>query len=122
LMWATRLLNERVRWHGKKTHPTAGLPFPRDGLKDEDGILYTNTSVALPARVATAVLADYIALNDPTLVNLQANLKKINVDVIGLDFDLNFRPSVWPASIGPILRDIGFVSMGRTGGKRIIKY
>jgi hypothetical protein len=31
LMWATRLLDERVKWHGRKYHATAGLAWPRIG-------------------------------------------------------------------------------------------
>lgn len=122
IQWATRLLIERSRWKGYRVSKTSGTPFPRTGLCDDDGVYYPSNAVPIPVKVAVATLADLLATEDPTLPNASSNLKRLDVDVISLQFDLGFPAEKWPSSIGTILRNIAFVSFGKLGGKRIVKH
>lgn len=122
IIWASRILIERARWKGTRVSNTSGTPFPRSGLKDMDGVFYPDDAVPQPLKVATAILADHLAQQDPTLANGQKNLKRLDVDVISLQFDMMTDPERWPPSIGIILRDIANISFSSTGGKRIIKH
>lgn len=122
VVWASRILIERARWKGTRVSMTSGTPFPRSGLKDQDGAFYPDDDVPQPVKVAVALLADHLALQDPTLANGQKNLKRLDVDVISLQFDMMTSPEKWPTSIGIILRDIANISFSSTGGKRIIKH
>ena len=123
IQWATRLLCERVRWKGTRVSETSGLPFPRSGLKDADGIYFPNDEVPQPVKTAVATLADFLNSADPTLPNSSANLKRLDVDVISLQFDMGTQPERWPSAVALILRDIASsVSFSKTGGKPIIKH
>lgn len=122
IVWGTRLLIERARWKGTRVSLTSGTPFPRSGLKDADGVFYPDDDVPEPVKIAVATLADFLGAGDPTQPNAQRNLKRIDVDVISLQFDVGTSPERWPSSIGIILKDIASVSFSTTGGKRIIKH
>lgn len=122
IVWATRTLIERARWKGTRVSETSGTPFPRSGLKDQDCVYYPDDAVPTPVKVAVAMLADHLALADPTLANSQKNLKRLDVDVISLQFDMMTNPEKWPPSIAIILRDFAYLSFSSTGGKRIIKH
>jgi hypothetical protein len=122
IQWATRILNERARWKGARVSQTSGTPFPRTGLRDDDGIYYAINSIPMPVKVATAVLADFLGTGDPTAPNSSANLKRLDVDVISLQFDLGIAPERWPSSVAITLRNIANISFSSKGGKRIVKH
>lgn len=121
LIWATRLLINMTKWKGKKRYENAGTPFPRTGLYDREGIAVTDEDVPVQVKEATALLADYLALTDPTVVNSASNLTAIKADVVELEFDVTLKPSRWPSSIKDALFPIGLFSSGK-GPKFIIKY
>lgn len=122
IAWATRLLVERARWFGIRVSATSGLPFPRTGLKDADGVFYPADDVPQPVKVAVATLADHLNSSDPTLANSSRNIKRLDVDVISLQFDVDTSPELWPSAIGYILKNVARVSFSTTGGKRIVKH
>lgn len=120
--WATRILDERVRWFGKKTFPTSGLAWPRIGVRDRENLLIDDNVVPHAVKVATAVLAEHLIAADPEVANASNNLTMMQVDVIILKFDANIIAQKYPPELGFILRDLGWVSFGRGGPKRIIKH
>ncbi|USM11591.1 head-tail connector [Citromicrobium phage vB_CbaS-RXM] len=122
IVWATMILIQRARWKGCRVSATSGTPFPRSGLRDQDRNFYPDDAIPQPLKVATALLADHLSQQDPTLANGQKNLKRLDVDVISLQFDMETTPERWPTSIGIILRDIAKLSFSGTGGKPIIKH
>jgi hypothetical protein len=122
IAWATRLLIERARWFGTRVSNTSGTPFPRSGLKDADGVFYPDDDVPQPVKVAVATLADHLNASDPTLANAAKNIKRLDVDVISLQFDVDTAPERWPSSLGFILKDIARVNFSTKGGKRIVKH
>lgn len=121
LIWATRLLIERTKWKGIKRYENAGTPFPRSGLVDRDGLAVTADVVPQQVKNATAYLAEFLSVTDPTTINAASNLKALKADVVELQFDAQQHPSRWPTSIKAALYPIGLFSAGG-GPKFIIKH
>jgi hypothetical protein len=122
LIWATRLLDQRARWNGQKTHQTSGLAWPRIKVRDREGYLVDDNLVPTPVKVATAILAEHLIAGNPEAANTSSNLTSLQVDVIALRFDANQTPEKYPSEIKFILTGLGSVSMGRGGPKRIVKH
>lgn len=122
IMWASRILDERVKWNGKKTHDTSGLAWPRMCVRDKEGIMVDDSVVPSSVKVATAILAEHLIAGNPEVANTGSNLTALQVDVIMLKFDARLSPEKYPAEIAYALRGLGSVSMGRGGPKRIVKH
>ena len=122
IQWASRILDERVRWHGKKTHPTSGLAWPRTCVKDREGALVEDDIVPLPVKVAVAELADHLLGGDPETANTGSNITALQVDVVMLKFDARLTAERFPPNMGMILYGLGYTSFGRGGPKRIIMH
>lgn len=122
LMFATRKLDERVKWYGHKFQPTSGLAWPRCGVRDKEGFPVDDNLVPLAVQIATATLADHLITGDPDTVNTASNLTALQVDVIELKFDSKITPEKYPIEIKYLLAGLGTVSMGRGGPKFIVKY
>jgi hypothetical protein len=122
IMWASRILDERVRWFGKKTHETSGLAWPRSHIRDKENIMVDDSVVPRAVKIATALLAEHLIAGNPEVANTGSNLTSLQVDVIALKFDARLAPEKYPAEIGYALRGLGSVSMGRGGPKRIVKH
>ena len=122
IMWATRLLDQRVRWYGHKTHATSGLAWPRTGVRDKDRHCVEDDIVPKQVKLATAILAEHLLAGNPEAVNSGSNITALQVDVIALKFDTNKTPDKYPVELRYILDGLGFMSFGRGGPKRIILY
>lgn len=122
LMWATRLLDQRVTWAGRKFHPTGGLAWPRIFAKDREGFPIDDDVVPKQVKVATAVMANHLLTSaaDPEAADGAINLTSLKVDVIQLQFDTDILKQKYPSEIRYILQGLGNVSMGRGGPKYIV--
>lgn len=122
IRWATRILDERVRWYGKKTHTTSGLAWPRTQVRDRENELIEDNVIPLAVRIATAELADHLISGDPETANTGSNITDIQVDVVMLKFDARLDAERFPPNLSKILYGLGLMSFGRGGPKRIIKH
>ncbi|UIS25208.1 virion structural protein [Erythrobacter phage vB_EliS-L02] len=122
IIWASQILDQRVRWEGRKLHETSGLAWPRCGVIDREGFPVDEDVVPTAVKQAVAVLANHLITFNPNEVNENANLTMLQADVITLKFDPYADVYKFPDMIGFILRGLGWVSMGRGGPKRIIKH
>ncbi len=122
IRWASRILDERVKWFGKKTHPTSGLAWPRRDVKDREGTLIDDNVVPLAVKVAAAELADHLLAGDPETANTGSNITTLQVDVVMLKFDARLDAERFPPNLAKILYGLGYMSFGRGGPKRIIKH
>ncbi len=123
IIWATRILDERVKWNGKKTFPTSGLAWPRTGVKDKEGFLLEDDEVPSQVKIATAVLADHLMAGNPEATDSgTGNITKLKVDVIELNFDARLLVARYPAELRFILAGLGTLSMGKGGYKKIVKH
>jgi len=122
IQWASRILDERVKWFGKKTHPTSGRAWPRVMVKDREGLLIEDNVVPLAVKVATAELADHLLAGDPETANTGSNITALQVDVVMIKFDARLDAERFPPNLSKILYGLGFMSFGRGGPKKIIKH
>lgn len=122
IIWASRILDERVRWAGKKLHHTSGMAWPRTGVRDKEGFPVDDNVVPLAVKVAVATLADHLLSGNPEAPNSGSNITQLQVDVVMIRFDANLAPEKWPLSMSHILKGLGFWSGGRGGYKRIVKH
>lgn len=122
IQWASRILDERVKWYGKKTFPTSGRAWPRVMVKDREGTLIEDNIVPLPVKVAVAELADHLLSGDPETANTGSNITALQVDVVMIRFDARLDAERFPPNLSKILYGLGLMSFGRGGPKRIIKH
>lgn len=122
IIWASRILDQRVKWHGKKTFDTSGLAWPRTNVRDREGTLIDDNLVPLPVKVAVAELADHLLGGDPETANTGSNITALQVDVIMIKFDARLDAEKFPPNLTHILYGLGYTSFGRGGPKRIIKH
>lgn len=122
VIWASRILDERMRWFGSKTFETSGLAWPRVGMRDREGIAIDDNVVPKAVKVAVAVLADHLIAGNPDAVNSASNLKGIKADVVELQFDPLLTVAKYPSELPLILANLGYGTWGRGGPKRIIKH
>ncbi len=122
IIWASRLIDERVRWNGKKTFPTSGLAWPRMHVRNKECHLIDDNVVPNAVKVAVAVLADQLLSGDPEVVNTANNLTMLMVDVITLKFDANIAKQTYTNELNFILKGLGYLSFGRGGPKYIVKH
>ncbi len=122
IMWASRILDQRVKWHGHKTFDTSGLAWPRKCVKDREGTLIDDDLVPLAVKVAVAELADHLLTGDPETANTGSNITTLQVDVIMIKFDARIDAERYPPNLVHILYGLGYMTFGRGGPKRIIKH
>ena len=122
IMWATQILDTRVKWHGTRTHETQGLAWPRSGVLDRERSLIEDDIVPDAVKLAVATLANHLITGDPTEVDTASNITMLQADVVQLKFDTKADVSKYPDALSYILRGLGYVSMGRGGPKRIVKH
>lgn len=122
IIWASRLIDERVIWHGRKTFPTSGLAWPRIRVRDKECLLIDDNVVPNAVKIAVSVLADQLLAGDPEVLNSANNLTMLMVDVITLKFDANIAQNTYTTELNFILKGLGYLSFGRGGPKRIIKH
>lgn len=122
IIWASRLLDERVRWYGHKTYKSSGMAWPRTCVRDKEGCLIDDDIVPQQVKIATAILADQLLAGNPEAVNTASNLTMLQVDVIVLKFDVYAFKEKFTSELSYILYGLGVTSFGRGGPKRIIKH
>lgn len=122
LMWASRTLDQRVKWNGRKAFPTSGLAWPRYFVRDREGCMVEDNAVPQAVKIATATFANFLLTNaaDPGDVDSSNNMTELRVDVILLKFDATIMKNKYPADIKYILQGLGTVSMGSGGPKYIV--
>lgn len=121
LMWATRILDERVRWNGRKMYGTGWLAWPRCGVRDREGFCIDDNLVPKQVKIATALLADHLVTGNPELVNTASNLTSLKADVVELKFDATLTPDKYPKEITLALAGLGRF-IGRGGPKFIVMH
>lgn len=99
IVWATRLLDERVDWIGVKTSETQALRWPRIGAVDRDGYTISQSTIPVFLKNATAELAGYLIRSDRTDDPDSAGIRRLRADVIEIEFDKNDRVNDIPASV-----------------------
>lgn len=117
LIWASRLLDERVDWEGNKAVQAGSLRWPRTGVQDRDGFMVPSNTVPVPVATAATELARHLAAEDPTVPAEEEGIEELGVDVVKIKFDTNHVRTTFPSRISHILSGYGIVSGSTSFGK-----
>lgn len=109
LIWATRYLDQRVRWNGVKTVLDSALRWPRTGVRDADGNMIDPNTIPPQLKEATAEMARFLLESDRSAERPQDGLESIKVDVIELVFNSEYRLPTAPEQIRLILSGLGYM-------------
>lgn len=123
VLWASRILDERVRWYGKKTFKTSGMSWPRHKVKDNEGTLVDDNIVPKAVKTAVAVLANHLLSNaaDPEVANTGLNISMLMVDVVTIKYDPKILPQRYPPELAYIIGRLGRCNFSPRGQKDIVK-
>ncbi|MGF7160259.1 hypothetical protein FHS85_001882 [Rhodoligotrophos appendicifer] len=106
LRWATRELDQRARWQGRKTVANSALAWPRAFVPGTECRFLASDAVPLQVKQATIEMARLLLDRDPGTDRGQDGLKELEVDVIKLVFDESYRLPEVPRSVIYLLRGL----------------
>lgn len=121
LAFATRTLDFRTRWNGEKTVEASALRWPRRGVSDRDGVSVPDNTLPFAVKAATIEVAASMISADRSAERGSDGFKEIQVDVVRLVFDEDYRLPTFPPNIAHILTGLGTVSGGRNNFVKITK-
>lgn len=109
LKMATRLLDERVTWTGRKSTDAQALRWPRDSVEDNDG--YSVLSTIIPTKIsnATAELARHLLSADSTGEAEGKGIANLAAGPVHITFDKNDTVDVLPTIVREMLRGWGVI-------------
>lgn len=112
LSWASRVLDDRLRWLGRPSTTTGALRWPRTGTSDRDGTPIPGNVIPRALKAATAELARFLVAEDRTAERDQDALTRLKADVVELEFVEGYRLKTIPASVTAMLTGLAV-----TGGR-----
>ena len=123
LSWASRYLDEKVRWYGDKYVATSSLRWPRSRIVDRDNLLIPSNVIPAQLKIATAEMARYLLTSDRTVERDQDALKRVKADVVEVEFDNAYRLPQVPSYISALITGLGAIhnSSGGMQVKRLIR-
>jgi hypothetical protein len=115
LIWASRLLDEMIRWDGTIVYTTGALRWPRYNVWHEDGYMITSTGVPQFVKDAASEFAYHLLIEDRTLETNRDTMgyEKIAIGDLKLTVDKWTSKPIMPPSVWSIIRDYG-VRAGRS--------
>lgn len=122
LAWATRILDQKVRWNGIKTVEDSALSWPRSGVCDRNGIPIDSGVIPTQLKQALFELAKYITSEDVTTGRGVDYIKRLTLDVLEVEYMDDSSQSSFPSIIPSILRGLGTYAVpGGFSFGRIVK-
>lgn len=122
LAWASRYLDDRTRWYGRRVSEDSGLRWPRAGVVDRDGVMIADNVIPKQLKAATAEMARFLMVEDRSAERDQDGLSRLKADVIELEFRDGYTLPKVPEHMRYMLAGLGAISTGGgTQFKRIIR-
>jgi hypothetical protein len=122
LVRSSKVLDFRFKWNGQRVDQDSGLKWPRAGVYDEDGFQIADDVIPRILKEATVEFAVYLMSDDWTAPRENDQFKEIQVDVIDIKFDTDYRRAYIPPTIVAMLTELGNSNTGlRPGFKRIVR-
>lgn len=125
---ASKMLDSRVRWIGKKYDRDSGLQWPRILAVDSDGYPIPDDEVPRVVMEATVEYAKFFMDDDIASGSTISNFREIQVDVIELKINNEQNPAIVPDVVKTMIENAGLGSVddgtstgGRMGFKRILR-
>ncbi len=122
ILWATRIIDARFDFIGRKAYHNQALEWPRWETLDDDGYLigwnYTTSTFEYPKQLQDGVaeFAYQLTVSDRTADTASGGLSELRVDVIGLKFLESQQVDEIPEAVKSILLPIGSVIGHPKGG------
>lgn len=107
LIWATRLLDEQVRWKGVISNEDQALRWPRSYVYTRDGVLIEGDTIPTWLKNATAELALYLVSEDRLAEAGTRGFEEIKLPGIKIKPDKRDRKPVIPRSVWSIIAPYG---------------
>jgi len=121
LQWATRILDAKTEWNGRRYKETQSLAWPRSGAYDREQYAIGVSVIPKPVKAATFELVKWLQNNDPTSGPDVQVLKKLTVDVVEIEYQDEMTQTSFPSIINAILFGLGTFRSGGSTSARIIK-
>ena len=107
LAWATRLLDQKVKWKGYRTTTTQALAWPRTGVYTREGEAIASDEIPTQLKEAVCEMAKFLATDDPTIGQGVDYIKRMTLDVLEIEYQEGTYQSSFPSLINYILRNLG---------------
>jgi hypothetical protein len=107
LAWATRILDQKVRWNGIKDTQTQGLEWPRRSVYDRNDVAISDNIIPEQLVEATLELAKYVNSNDPISGSGVDFVKSIVLDVLEIEYQEGTSQNSFPNVLNSLLRGLG---------------
>lgn len=107
LIWATRLIDQHVRWSGYRATEDQALRWPRYNVYDRDGYQFDSDIVPEPVKQATAELARYLLSDDRTAEEETRGFKRLKAGPVEMEIDRTDRIKVLPDSVLALIGWLG---------------
>lgn len=121
LIWATRLLDEQVEWHGYVYNNTQALRWPRSMVADRDErYFFDNTTIPVFLKHATAELARHLLAGDRTQER-SIGIQSVTADAVEVTFDKHDVKPFLPPSVRSIVEPFGRVQGPGSGTAQLVR-
>jgi len=107
LAWATRVLDQKVKWNGTKDTETQALEWPRDSVYDRNGVAIDDDEIPEQLAEATFELAKYLNAEDPISGAGVDFISEIVLDVLEIKYQEGTSQSSFPNVLNSLLRGLG---------------
>lgn len=107
LVSATRMLDSRIRWKGRKTRRENALEWPRYCSFDRNGYWIPSDEIPDWLLAATAELALQFLSTNPNAEPATKGITSVKVDTIAVSFDKADRPSAIQSNILSLISPYG---------------
>lgn len=117
LAYATRILDQRARWHGNKTIPTSALRWPRKNVLDTDALPIGEYVIPGQLKAAVCDCAAWFAYpgRNPFTISDSQGIKEIAVDVLRVVYKDGHDATqtvALPPGLNATLRGLGTIQYG----------
>jgi hypothetical protein len=122
LVRASKTIDYRFKWNGTRVDPDSGLKWPRAGVYDEDSFVIPDDMIPRILKEATAEFATYLMNDDWTAPRENDQFRRLQVDVIDVQFNTDYRRAYIPDTLVQMLSGLGSgITGNRPGFKKIIR-
>jgi|GEM_PF-2426778 len=112
LVRASKFIDVRFKWNGQRVDQDSGLRWPRSGVFDEDGFQIADDVIPRVLQEAVAEFATYLMSEDWTAPRDADQFKEVQVDVVDIKYNTDFRRAYVPQTIIAMLEALGLCTTG----------
>lgn len=116
IVWATRLLDRSIDWHGYVRSHDQALRWPRAYAFDLDGVMIQSDIIPKKVKEATAELAMWLLKSDRTAETGREGIRSFSAGKVSFEFDkLDNAPTI-PDAVYQLVAGLGSLHEVSSGG------